>query len=411
MTLDALRGSEICRACNSQNLFSVLDLGALPIANELLTTDTSTDVFPLHISICSDCGLGQVQDVVTPERLFRDYRYLSSVSQTFLNHASNFAKKVHEELEWNSQDWILEIASNDGYMLRNFVDRGIRVVGIEPATNVAEIARSRGIETISEFFGVNLAKEIFQKYGYPRLIIANNVFAHVPDIQDFTEALSLLMDSRTLISIENPSIMNLLIGLQFDSIYHEHYSYLSATSVSNLVKRFGIELVDVEQISTHGGSNRYWLSKDTSLKKRNVKQLAEFEVKNGLFDEGQWKAFSIKVNEILSTFSAFVRDRNSHGETVAGYGAAAKASTLINSSRIEKGEIAFIVDESPEKYGRFMPQAGIPIVPKSHLSEHSIKHIVIFPWNLADEIARKIKTSLPEGVQIWRAILELEMVQ
>lgn len=410
MTLDALRGSEICRACNSRNLFSVLDLGALPIANELLTTDISTDVFPLHMSVCRDCGLGQVQDVVTPERLFRDYRYLSSVSQTFLNHASNFAKKVHEELEWNSQDWILEIASNDGYMLRNFVDRGIRVVGIEPATNVAEIARSRGIETISEFFGVNLAKEILQKHGYPRLIIANNVFAHVPHIQDFTEALSLLMNDRTLVSIENPSIMNLLLGLQFDSIYHEHYSYLSATSVSNLVRRFGIELVDVEQVSTHGGSNRYWLSKNISLKKKSVEQVAEFELQHGLFDEERWKAFSSKVSKILSDFSVFVQERNSHGETVAGYGAAAKASTLINSSKIGKGEIAFIVDESPEKYGRFMPQAGIPIVPKSYLSECTIKHIVIFPWNLADEIAQKIKVSLPDGVQIWCAIPELKKV-
>lgn len=411
MTLDALRGSEICRACNSRNLFSALDLGMLPIANELLTVDQETDVFPLNMSVCRDCGLGQVEDVVTPERLFRDYRYLSSVSQTFLNHAANFASRVHEELDWNSQDWILEIASNDGYMLRNFVDRGIKVVGIEPATNVAKIAREHGIETIPEFFGVKLAKEILRNYGYPRLIIANNVFAHVPDIQDFTEALSLLMDSRTLVSIENPSIMNLLIGLQFDSIYHEHYSYLSATSVSNIVKRFGIELVNVEQISTHGGSNRYWLSKDSSLKKRSVQQLAEFEIQYGLFDEGQWKAFSSKVNRILSDFSVFVQEKNSHGETVAGYGAAAKASTLINSSKINKGEIAFIVDESPEKYGRFMPQAGIPIVPKSHLIEHSIKHIVIFPWNLADEIARKIKVSLPEGVQIWRAIPELEMVK
>ena len=409
--LDALRGSEICRACSSRNLFSALDLGMLPIANEFLTTDTSTDVFPLHMSICRDCGLGQVQDVVTPERLFRDYRYLSSVSQTFLDHASNFAKKVHEELEWHSQDWILEIASNDGYMLRNFVNRGLKVVGIEPAINVAEIARSRGIETISEFFGVKLAKEILQKHGYPRLIIANNVFAHVPDIQDFTEALSLLMDSRTLVSIENPSIMNLLIGLQFDSIYHEHYSYLSATSVSNLVQRFGVELVDIEQILTHGGSNRYWLSKDFSLKKKVVEQVAEFEVQEGLFDEGQWKAFSSKVDRILSKFSAFVQERNSLGETVAGYGAAAKASTLINSSKISKGEIAFIVDESPEKYGRFMPQAGIPIVSKNYLTESSIEHIVIFPWNLADEIARKIKVSLPDEVQIWRAIPELELVQ
>jgi 2-polyprenyl-3-methyl-5-hydroxy-6-metoxy-1,4-benzoquinol methylase len=411
MTSNSLRGSKICRACDSANLFSALDLGLVPIANELLVSASSTDVFPLHMSVCRDCGLGQVQDVVSPERLFRDYRYLSSISQTFLDHASNYAKAVYDDLDWRKEDWILEIASNDGYLLRNFVDLGIKVIGVEPAANVAEIARSHGVQTISDFFGVALAKQILQEHGYPRLIIANNVFAHVPNIQNFTEGLSFLMNNRTLASIENPSIMNLLIGLQFDSIYHEHYSYLSATSVSNLVQRFGLNLVDVQSIPTHGGSNRYWLSKDSSLEKKSVEQVIDFEKQNGLFAEDQWKVFSDKVSKILVDFSQFVADKHSQGETVAGYGAAAKASTLINASKIGTGEIAFIVDESPEKCGRFMPQVGIPIVPRNHLNEHSIEHIVIFPWNLADEIAGKIKASLPDRVKIWRAIPELEVVK
>lgn len=411
MTLSVLRGYEICRACDSRNLFSALDLGALPIANELLPSATRTDVFPLHMRVCRVCGLGQVQDVVSPERLFRDYRYLSSVSQTFLDHASAFAKKVLQEIDWQATDWVLEIASNDGYLLRNFLDRGVKVIGVEPASNIAQLARNRGIETISEFFDVTLAKEILQKHGYPRLIVANNVFAHVPDVQNFTEALSLLMNHRTLVSLENPSIMNLLVGFQFDSIYHEHYSYLSATSVSSLVQRFGIKLVDVEQISTHGGSNRYWLSRDVSLKTKSVEKVSELEVQNGLFDETKWKLFSIKVDRILKDFKAFVYEKNTQGEIVAGYGAAAKASTLINAAKIGNGEIAFIVDESPEKSGRFMPQVGIPIVSKNYLTQCSIKHIVIFPWNLADEIVRKIEVSLPDGVQTWRVIPELRKVK
>ena len=404
----ALTGVDICRACHSENLFSALDLGELPIANELLLYPSKCDFFPLHLRICRDCGLGQVEDVVSPERLFRDYRYMSSISQTFLDHASSFSSEVMMKLDWRSEDWILEIASNDGYMLRNFVNRGIKVLGIEPASNIAKRAIANGVPTISEFFDLELAKTIFSNYGTPRLIIANNVYAHVPDIRNFTEALAVLMDERTLVSIENPSLLNLLDGMQFDSIYHEHYSYLSVNSVSALAKIFGLYLVNVEKINTHGGSNRYWLSKSPSYIDSSVADIREEELIGGLLDEIKWSKFSNSVGKAISAFCEFIRSTTVRGEKIAGYGAAAKASTLINASKIKSGEIQFIIDESPEKIGRFMPRLNIPIVPRHVLKDHDIQHLLIFPWNLAPELVESIKRDCPSNLTIWCVIPELK---
>jgi hypothetical protein len=360
--------------------------------------------------VCKECGLGQVPEVVTPERLFRDYRYMSSISQTFLSHASDYANRTIMELDWKKGDWVLEIASNDGYLLKNFVNHGMKALGVEPASNVAAIALQNGVNTIPEFFDLNLAKKILDEYGSPRLIIANNVYAHVPDIRNFTEGVSLLMDKRSLLSIENPSIMNLLQGLQFDSIYHEHFSYLSASSVSRLMKQFGVTLINVEQINTHGGSNRYWLSKEESLILPTVHKIRNQEVNCGLLDESKWKEFSKSVARIITEFSHFISTANARGEQIAGYGAAAKASTLINAANIKFGEIQFIVDRSPEKIGRFMPQVGIPIVHSNTLRERSLKHLVIFPWNIAKEIRDSLTREIKSDIQIWRAIPELRKV-
>jgi hypothetical protein len=237
------RGESFCRGCLGLNLFSALDLGDLPIANELLISQYSgIERFPLHLKICKDCRLGQVADVVTPERIFRDYRYLSSMSTTFLNHAADYVgQRIAEDL-FSHSDWVLEIASNDGYLLKNFLSHGIRAIGVEPAENVAEIARNLGIETISEFFSSALAEDLLKEHGAPKLIIANNVMAHVPDLIDFVKGLAILCGPETQISIENPSLANILCGMQFDTIYHEHYSYLSASAVRKIGARHGLHL-------------------------------------------------------------------------------------------------------------------------------------------------------------------------
>jgi len=335
---------------------------------------------------------------------------LSSVSESFLNHASKFVENALERLDWKEGDWVLEIASNDGYLLENFSRKGIKVLGVEPALNIADLARKKGLPVISEFFGQELARKILDEKGYPRLIIANNVFAHVPDIQDFTKGLSLLMDHRTIVSIENPSMLNILVDLQFDSIYHEHFSYLSTSFVSRIAHKNGIVLTRVEEIGTHGGSNRYWLRKGSLEVDESVPIKIELEERSGLFNSMKWQNYSSHVNSILNNFIDFVDSASKQGELVVGYGAAAKASTLINACKLSRDQIAFIVDESPEKIGRYLPSPCIPIVPFSILEKTLVDHVVIFPWNLVNEISARIKDCIRREVQVWCLIPELRRI-
>ena len=408
------RGEFFCRGCLGKNLFSALDLGDLPIANELLlTSESEIETFPLHLRICADCGLGQVADVVTPERIFRDYRYLSSVSTTFLNHASDFVTQQIESTSFLPNDWVLEIASNDGYLLRNFLPHGIRVVGVEPAMNVAELSRALGIETISEFFSSQLALELLNQYGFPKLIIANNVLAHVPDLIDVLKGLALLCGPDTKISIENPSLSNILLGMQFDTIYHEHYSYLSAFSVSKLGGMYGLSLFKVEQLKIHGGSNRYWLEKLSlgNVVDPSVEKLLSVENESGLFQVEEWANFSSKVSGILNSFLLWLTKAQKNGQRVFGYGAAAKASTIINSIDTASNPIVAIADLSLEKQGRFMPTHGISIISPHDLFFEKPTDVIIFPWNIKSEIANYLRLNLGDQVRLWCAIPEMHQIE
>jgi hypothetical protein len=408
------RGEFFCRGCLGENLFSALDLGVLPIANELLlSSENEIEKFPLHLRICTDCGLGQVADVVTPERIFRDYRYLSSLSTTFLQHASDF---VHEQVEKETflpQDWVLEIASNDGYLLKNFIPYGIRVVGVEPAENVAATSRSLGIETISEFFSSKLANELLARYGYPKMIIANNVMAHVPDLVDFIQGLQTLCGPATQISIENPSLSNILVGMQFDTIYHEHYSYLSATTVSELSRRNGLQLYRVEELTIHGGSNRYWLRafSGNSPVDYSVHSMILDEKSKGLFELSNWVSYSLKVSKVLTELEAWLNTEAQKGNRIYGYGAAAKASTLLNSINLQADLIVAIADASQEKQNRFMPPNGIRIISPEQLFEQKPIDILIFPWNIKSEIALYLKMNLGSDIRFWCAIPEMHQVE
>jgi hypothetical protein len=411
----ALRGLLYCRGCKSQELFSIFNFGNLPIANELWEkSDQSRFTFPLHLRLCQTCGLGQVQEVVNPSRLFQDYRYLSSVSLSFVEHARKFALDTYNSLEIKENDWVLEIASNDGYLLQHYLDLGVEVLGIEPATNVAEQAISKGIPTINKFFGLQTASELLNERGFPRLIIANNVMAHVPDLSDFLAGLSLLAGPETLISIENPTMINFLKGNQFDTIYHEHYSYLTAHSVNYISKLNGLELFKVEMITTHGGSNRYWLRnskiKHQSIADPSVNSTIRQEIQDGLLDQISWQKFSMEVSTTLKDFYKWLENSFTKGNRVVGYGAAAKASTLLNASNIEKSWLKAIADESHEKIGRFMPIQGIPIVSPVDLYLLQPTDIVIFPWNIGEELIGKIKNDCPYPVRIWRAIPTIEQI-
>ena len=408
------RGRSFCRGCLGKNLFSGLDLGELPIANELLkSSEDHLEKFPLHLSVCTDCGLGQVADVVTPERIFRDYRYLSSMSTTFLKHASDFVTQQVKSGLFSPGDWVLEIASNDGYLLKNFLSFGIKAIGIEPAENVAEMSRNLGINTVSEFFSSQLANDLFLIYGSPKLIIANNVMAHVPDLVDFIKGLAILSGPDTQISIENPSLANILVGMQFDTIYHEHYSYLSASAVAKISKSHGLHLFKVEELSIHGGSNRYWLksSRLDNLSFPSVELVIDNEIKNGLFDPKEWGNYSSKVSKILDDFLAWLRNGGEEdSRKIYGYGAAAKASTILNSIEIEEGLIRAIADVSLEKQKRFMPPHGIKIMSPQEMFEKKPSDIIIFPWNIKTEIAKLLRENVSDQVRLWCAIPEMHEV-
>jgi hypothetical protein len=408
------RGEFFCRGCLGKNLFSALDLGKLPIANELLlSSEGEIEKFPLHLRICTDCGLGQVADVVTPERIFRDYRYLSSLSTTFLKHASDFVREQMDRNTFLPHDWVLEIASNDGYLLKNFIPYGIRVVGVEPAENVAATSRSLGIETISEFFSSQLARELLARYGYPKMIIANNVMAHVPDLVDFIRGLQTLCGPATQISIENPSLSNILVGMQFDTIYHEHYSYLSATTVSELSKRNGLQLYRVEELKIHGGSNRYWLRalSNNSPVDSSVDSLILDEKSKGLFELTNWVSYSLKVSNVLKELKVWLNNEAMKGNRIYGYGAAAKASTLLNSINVQADFIVAIADASQEKQNRFMPPNGIRIISPKQLFEQKPTDVLIFPWNIKSEIAVYLKQNLGPEIRFWCAIPEMHQVE
>ena len=407
------RGGVFCRGCLGINLFSGLDLGELPIANELLKSSEGTlEKFPLHLRVCSECGLGQVADVVTPERIFRDYRYLSSMSTTFLQHASDFVSQRVQEGVFLPGDWVLEIASNDGYLLKNFLPYGIKAIGVEPAENVAEISRSVGIHTISEFFSSHLAKELLASHGYPKLIIANNVMAHVPDLIDFVKGLSVLCGPETQISIENPSLANILIGMQFDTIYHEHYSYLSASAVARISENNGLRLFKVDELSIHGGSNRYWLraKSGSAAIDPSVDLVVKYESVSGLFEASEWSHYSLKVNKILQDFNKWLSSSAEKGMRIYGYGAAAKASTILNSINLEAGLMVAIADASLEKQDRFMPPHGIKIISPEQLFKEKPSDIVIFPWNIKSEIANYLRVNLGDGVRLWCAIPEMQEI-
>ncbi len=407
------RGKDFCRGCLGVRLFSGLDLGNLPIANELLLNRNSDiEKFPLHLQICSDCGLGQVADVVTPERIFRDYRYLSSMSTTFLKHAADFVTELVKKDTFSPGDWVLEIASNDGYLLKNFLSYGIPAVGVEPAENVAEISQGLGIQTIPEFFSRDLAKEILSNYGYPRIVIANNVMAHVPDLIDFMKGLEVLCGPNTQISIENPSLANILVGMQFDTIYHEHYSYLSASAVSQISGMHGLQLYKIEELQIHGGSNRYWLKKLNvdSITETSVREFCKNEQDQGLFDIREWTNYTNRVSKILRDFREWLFLEKENGSKVYGYGAAAKASTILNSAQIEPDLILAIADVSLEKQKRFMPPYGIKIISPQELSHEKPTDIVIFPWNIKSEIATYLKNVLGDDVRLWCAIPNMNQV-
>ncbi len=406
------RGTDICRGCHSTPLVSVLDLGEQPVSNRLLgTPDTADPVFPLHLRVCPECGLGQIGEYLLPDQIFDDeYPYLSSMSTSWLQHAEEYAARLTADQQLGPETLVVEVASNDGYLLARFAERGIPVLGVEPSGNVADIAIAAGVPTVKAFFGVETAERIVAEHGHPRVVAANNVLAHVPDLADFAGGFATLCDEATVITVENPSFAVQLEQNQFDTIYHEHFSYLTAHAVRIFAGLAGLDLWRVETLPTHGGSNRYWLGlAGVRQIEPSVDAVIAEELETGLLSPATWQSFAAKSQSAIDGLSEWLEERSASGRTIVGYGAAAKGNTFLNAVGEPARRLDWVVDASPEKQGKYLPGSHVPIVAPETIGQQSPDDVLILPWNLQAEISALVEQRSPES-ESWVAIPEMRRV-
>jgi SAM-dependent methyltransferase len=382
-----------CRGCGTPVTRSVLDLGATPLANSYLDEAALARPeprYPLHLFICEKCLLVQLEALVSPEELFSDYAYFSSYSSSWLEHARRFTETVIKRFGLSTASKIVELASNDGYLLANFVECGIPVLGIEPAANVAAVARQKGVPTEAKFFGMTCAQDLRRRGHAADLIIANNVVAHVPDLQDFLGGVAELLKPEGVLSAEFPHLLRLLQETQFDTIYHEHFSYLSLHAIEAVFASVGLRAFDVEMLRTHGGSLRLFACRQDGARAEtpNVGAVRAAETEGGVTDLATYDAFASRVAACRQQLIGFIDRARSEGRVVAAYGAAAKGNTLLNSCGLTSRDIVCVADLSPHKQGRYLPGSRIPIIAPERLAQLKPDYLLILPWNLCDEIMR-----------------------
>ncbi len=405
-----------CRNCKSQLNHQFADLGSTPLANSLLSSIKqlkSEKHYKLKILICNKCWLVQTLDQVKYSKIFNnDYVYFSSFSKYWLNHSRLFVDKAIKNFKLNENSFVVEVASNDGYLLQYFKNHSIPCLGIEPTKNTAAKSEEKGIMTIKEFFTESLAKKLRKKKYFADLIIANNVLAHVPDVKDFVKGFALLLKSNGVACFEFPHLYNLIKYKQFDTIYHEHFSYFSFISVNNIFKECGLKIIDVEKIQSHGGSLRiYAQRKDNSKIKINnrVKKLLNFEKKNGINNLKLYLKFQEKIDSVTNRFKEFIHKASAENKKIIAYGAAAKGNTLLNYAEIKSDAIKYVVDLNPSKQDKFMPGSGIPILEEKIIKEYRPDYIIILPWNLKDEIKSNLKYVRNWGAKFVTAIPKLDI--
>jgi len=386
-----------CRHCSSELKHTFVDLGISPPSNSYVSKDALKEAekcYPLKVMVCDHCWLVQTEDFVQVDAMFAsDYAYFSSYSTSWLDHAKNYVEKVSSKFYLNSNSIVVEIAANDGYLLQYIKDKNIPCYGIEPTHGTAQVAREKGIEIVEEFFGVNIARSLAKQGRQADLMIANNVLAHVPDINDFVKGFSILLKSNGIATFEFPHLLNLMNNNQFDTIYHEHYSYLSFTAVCNIFDFNGLAVFDVEQIPTHGGSLRVYaqLSDSGSYKvNTNVLDLKEKENLAGINRINTYQGFQKQAEDTKNNFLSFLNKTKNDGHSVVGYGAAAKGSTFLNFSGVRADLLPYVVDKSIAKQDKFMPGSRVPIMSEAQLKKDKPDYIVIFPWNIQDEIIQQL---------------------
>lgn len=393
-----------CFACGSDAIELVLNLGSMPIANNfLLTPDDKEPTYPLRLCICTICKLMQLDHALKREEIFnQDYPYFSGVSRSWKSHCLNFVNEVILRSELNSKSFVVEIASNDGTLLEFFKSREVQTLGVEPTPGPAKVAQERGLSTIQAYFDTRVSEDIVLQFGKADLIVANNVYAHLSELSDFTNGIRKLLKSTGVASIEVAYLLDLVIQGAFDTIYHEHFTYFSLTFAVNFFRKHGLRVYDVERLSVHGGSIRLWICHEDSYHREEIRvvKLLEKEIHAGLGDVDSLRKMQVSAENKRLLARDFVLSRSAVGKKVIGFGAPAKGNTFLNFCKFTSADIHYLVDGSPYKQGRFSPGARIPVLTKDHLTVDPPDTIIILPWNIRNEIGAEIKEYSKKAIEI-----------
>ena len=405
-----------CRHCNSQLEHTFLDLGFAPPSNAYLTTADLAKpekYYPLKIKVCNQCWLVQTEDYTQADELFNsDYAYFSSTSTGWLTHAASYAEKMTRQLNLTKNSLVIEVASNDGYLLKNFVAAGIPCLGIEPTASTAAAAEKLGIPVMREFFGEKLGKQLANSGKQADLIAGNNVYAHVPDINDFTRGLKAALKPRGTITLEFPHLMRMIEHVQFDTVYHEHFSYLSVYTVERIFKAAGLRVWDVEELTTHGGSLRIFGCHAEEARRTTsaVSAMLVEEARRGLQTLLPYQSLQANANQVKDDLLAFLIEQKRADKKVAAYGAAAKGNTLLNYAGVKPDLLPFVCDAAAAKQGKFMPGSHIPIMAPATLVAQRPDYLVILPWNIAAEVKQQNAMLAEFGTKFVTAVPKLEIV-
>jgi SAM-dependent methyltransferase len=402
-----------CRFCSAPLRLTFADLETSPLANSFISEEglrQGETFLPLHAYVCEQCFLVQLEEIEAPEEIFSDYVYFSSVSDSWVQHARTYVEMTIPRFGLGAESSVVELASNDGYLLQWFVDAGVPVLGIEPAANVARVAEERGIPSLVEFFGTDTATRLAGE-KQADLIIGNNVLAHVPALNDFVEGMRILLAPGGVITMEFPHLLRLIEETQFDTIYHEHYSYLSLLAVEQVFGAHGLRLFDVEELRSHGGSLRIYAchADGPHEETERIAELREQESAGGLHELETYTSFGERVRALKREVLGFLVSAREEGKTVAGYGAAAKGVTLVNYCGIRKDLVEYVVDRSEHKQGLYMPGSRIPVRPPEHVSETKPDYLLILAWNLKDEIMAQMSHVREHGTRFVIPVPHVEV--
>ena len=385
-----------CRLCDNDLQHSFVDLGKSPLCETYLTAselEQGESFYPLDTLVCEQCFLVQVKEYVAPSDIYSDYPYFSSYSQSWLAHAKRYCETVTERFQLNTDSRVIEIASNDGYLLQNFVKQKVQCLGIEPAANVAKVAIQNNVPTTVKFFGCDTAQDVSASFGKADLLIGNNVLAHVPDLRDFIKGMQILLAENGVITMEFPHLMRLMQETQYDTIYHEHFSYLSLLTVQTAFANYGLDIFDVEALPSHGGSLRIYAKHASNQQQAilpSVGAIIEQELEYGLDKIDTYLRFESQVCESKWQLLEFLINAKREGKKVVGYGAPGKGNTLLNYCGIRSDLLEYTVDISPHKQGKFTPGTHIPIYAPEHIMQAQPDYVLILPWNLAKEISTQM---------------------